>query len=277
MKDKMKILVLGSNGMLGTDLMKELEKTSYEAIGFDRVQIDITSKKDFGKIDEINPDIVINCAAYTRVDKAEEEKEECYNINSNGARNVATYCREKGIALVHISTDYVFDGDKEGYYENDKKNPINYYGKTKAEAENAIIKILEKYYIVRTSWLFGKSGKNFVDTISKLSKKEKEIKVVNDQIGSPTYTVDLTKGIIGIINRKERYGIYHLTNSGTCSWFDFAKEIVKIKEYKCAIIPIESENKSGKAKRPHFSTLKNTKVPKLRNWKKALKEYLDND
>ncbi len=260
--------------MLGIDLTKELLKRSYDVVGWDFEDIDITKKEEMEKIINENPDIIINCAAYTNVDLAETEKEKCYAVNVIGVKNLVDICGKSRIVLVQISTDYVFDGEKEGYDEDEGKNPINYYGETKAEGENYIIENVEKYYLIRTSWLFGKNGKNFIETIKNLCNEKEEINVVNDQIGSPTYTKDLSKGIINIIKNKKEFGIYHLTNSGKCSWFEFAKEIAKIKGFDCEINPCTTEEFPRPAKRPKFSVLNNNKIEKLRSWKEALKEYL---
>jgi dTDP-4-dehydrorhamnose reductase len=272
----MKILVLGSKGMLGTDLIEELSNTNYKILGWDIQNIDIIKEEGMSKIEQEKPDIIINCAAYTNVDKAETEKEKCYAVNVTGVKNLINVCKKLGIPLIQISTDYVFNGNKESYNEDDEKDPINYYGKTKAEGEDLITQNLYKYYIIRTSWLFGKNGKNFVKTIIKLCNEKDEIKVVDNQIGRPTYTRDLSKGIINIIKNinKYKYGIYHITNSNKCSWFEFAKEIAKIKQLNCLIKPCTTEEFSRPAKRPKYSVLKNNKIAKLRSWKEALKEYL---
>ena len=273
----MKILIIGSKGMLGSDLFDELKKTDYEVIGWDIKDIDIAKKEGLSKIEKEQPNIIINCAAYTDVDLAETEKDKCHAVNFIGIENLAEICKKLDILLVQISTDYVFDGNKEGYDEDDKKNPINYYGKTKADGEDLIVENLEKYYIIRTSWLFGKNGKNFVDAISKLCNEKKEMKVVNDQIGRPTYTKDLSRGIIDIIKNidKHKYGIYNLTNSDKCSWFEFAQEIAKLKQLNCAIKPCTTEEFPRPAKRPRFSILNNNKTGQLRSWKEALKDYLE--
>jgi len=273
----MKILIIGSKGMLGSDLVKELSKTDNEIIAWDLEDIDITKEQDMLKIEQANPDIIINCAAYTNVDLAETEKEICHKVNVTGVQNLTNTSKKLDIPLIHISTDYVFNGEKqEGYDEDDKKDPINYYGKTKSEGEDIIINNLDKYYIIRTSWLFGKNGKNFVETMLKLFKEKEEIKVVNDQIGSPTYTKDLSRGIINIIKNKNRYkyGIYHITNSDKCSWFEFANEIKRLTNSNCIINPCTSEEFPTPAKRPKFSILNNNKTEKLKNWKEALKEYI---
>jgi len=268
----MKVLVLGSKGMLGSDVVEELNKSKFEVIGRSRQEINITKTTDIAKIKNINPSIIINCAAYTKVDLAEKEKEKCFLVNVKGVKNIVDICKRDNITLIHISTDYVFDGRKKEYNEDDKKNPINYYGKTKAESEDMIINNLKKYYVIRTSWLFGKNGDNFVETVLKLLREKKEIKIVNDQFGSPTYTKDLSKAIIKVLDKE--YGIYHITNSGSCSWFEFASEIVKEKNIKCKLISCSTKEFPTKAKRPIYSILKNNKIEKLRSWKLALNEYL---
>ncbi|MBU0472096.1 MAG: dTDP-4-dehydrorhamnose reductase [Nanoarchaeota archaeon] len=268
----MKILITGSKGMLGQDIVKELKKTKFEIFDFGKEKLDITNKSDMNIIKKISPNFIINCAAYTKVDLAEKEKEKCYSDNVKGVKEIVDICKRKNFTLVHISTDYVFDGTKKEYNENDKKNPINYYGKTKAESEDIIINNLKKYYIIRTSWLFGKNENNFVEKFLRFSKGKKELKVVNDQFGSPTYTKDLSRAIIKVIDKK--YGIYHITNSGNCSWFEFASEIVKKKNIKCKLISCSTKEFPTKAKRPRYSILKNNKIKKLRLWKLALNEYL---
>ena len=271
----MKLLVIGSKGMLGSDLMKELQVTKYDALGRDIQEFDITNKDDAPKIEKENPDVIINCAAYTDVDKAETEKDKCHAINVIGIENLVDICKKHGIILVQLSTDYVFNGEKESFNEDDKKDPINYYGETKSKGEDIIIENLEKYYIIRTSWLFGKNGKNFVKTIINLCNEKKEIKVVNDQIGRPTYTKDLAKKIINIIKDPYEYGIYHLTNDGKCSWFEFAKEIAGLLRLDCKIKQCSTKEFPRDAKRPKYSVLNDNKTGKLRSWKQALKAYLE--
>lgn len=274
-KETMKVLVIGSKGMLGTDLIKELSKNEYEVFGWDVQDIDITKEEDMLKIEKENPDIIINCAAYTQVDGAETEKKICYAVNVKGVKNLVNLSKKLDVPLIQISTDYVFNGQKQGYDEDYKKDPINYYGITKSEGEDLIINNLKKYYIIRTSWLFGKNGKNFVETITRLCKEKDEIKVVNDQIGCPTYTKDLSKGIINIIKNKKDYGIYHITNSDKCSWFEFAEEIAGLQKLDCLIKSCTTEEFPRPAKRPKFSILNNSKTEKLRSWKEALKEYIN--
>jgi dTDP-4-dehydrorhamnose reductase len=270
----MKIAVVGAKGMLGTDLVLALEKTQHKVVAYDFGDIDITKKDSLDKLQLKKPDIVINCAAYTSVDLAESEKEKCFAVNVTGAKNLALVCKEINSVLVHISTDYVFDGKKDSYNETDKKNPINYYGLCKSLGEDEVIKTLKEHYIVRTSWLFGKNGKNFVQTIRKLAAEKSEIKSVTDQTAHPTYTVDLAAQIIYVIENKKPFGVYHCTNSGVCNRFLFAKEIVLLLGFNCEVVPCTSEEFPSVAKRPAFSTLNNNKLPEARSWKKALAEYL---
>jgi len=271
----MNILVIGSKGMLGQDIVDELSKKNMHVTGWGSEDVDITKEEDITKIEQQNPDILINCAAYTKVDLAEKEREKCRAVNVTGVKNITAVCKKKEIVFIQISTDYVFDGNQESYDENDQKNPINYYGKTKSDGEDIIIKNLNKYYIIRTSWLFGKKGNNFVEKIIQLCGEKKYITVVNDQKGSPTYTRDLAKGILNMISAKKDFGIYHLTNSGVCTWYDFAREITMLKKLKCEIHPCTSEQFVCDAKRPKYSILNNNKTEKMRHWEDALRSYLE--
>lgn len=271
---KIKVLVIGSRGMLGSDIAQEFKE--FELFAFDKDELDIT-RKDllFRKFNEIKPYIVINCAAYTDVDGSEANKKTALQINAYGAKNVAEGCNKTNATLIHFSSDYVFDGNsKDGYKEDAKKNPISHYGYSKSLGEDFIQRSAKKYFIIRSSWLFGKNGNNFVEAILKKSN-EKEIKVVDDQIGSPTYTKDLAKATKELLVQKYDYGTYHITNSGYCSWFEFAKEILRLSNSKTKVIPITSEELGRLAKRPKCSILLNTKFKsKLPFWSVALKRYL---
>ena len=269
----MKVLILGSKGMLGTDLVEVFKDE--ELYAYDIDEIDITDGAQVNDtIDEIRPECVINTAAYTDVDGAEDNKEVAFKVNAKAVEFIARACKKNGCVLVHISTDYVFDGlKKEGYNEDDIKNPINEYGYSKSKGEDYLIGVLDKYYLIRTSWLFGKNGKNFVNTILRIAKEKDELKVVNDQFGKPTYTKDLAKGIKSLFEKP--FGIYHITNEGSCSWFDFAQEIVKLKKFETKVIPIKSDEMKKAAKRPNYSILINNKTEKLREWRLALKDYLE--
>ncbi|MFA7657951.1 MAG: dTDP-4-dehydrorhamnose reductase [Candidatus Gastranaerophilaceae bacterium] len=270
----MKILVTGSNGMLGQDLCPILEDEGYELIETDAETFDVTNFETAKEIlTREKPDIVIHCAAYTKVDKAEEEQDLAFLINAKGTENIAKICGENDITLVYISTDYVFDGDKkEPYLPEDKPNPINIYGKTKFEGEKAVQKYCKKYYIVRTSWLYGHHGKNFVETM--ISSKDKaELKVVDDQIGCPTWTVEFSGGIAKLIQRHAPFGIYHICSGGKTSWYNFAREIFKQTGLPVNVKPCKTEEFPRPAKRPKYSVMDNQKL--CRNWEAALKDYLD--
>lgn len=272
----MKILIIGSKGMLGHELV-EVFKTSHELTLWDRNEIDIADKDDVNeKITELNPDIVINAAAYTAVDDAETNNEIAYKVNGYAVGYLSGVCKEINALLVHFSTDYVFDGqNKDGYAEDHHAaGALNEYGKSKLLGEKMISDVSPRYYLIRTAWLFGKSGKNFIETMLRLAAEGKDLKVVNDQIGSPTYAKDLAKKVRELIESKRPYGIYHITNSGVCSWYDFAKEIFDIAGLKPVINPVKSEEFRTPAKRPNFSVLLNTKLPKMRPWQEALRDYL---
>ncbi|HIW20984.1 MAG TPA: dTDP-4-dehydrorhamnose reductase, partial [Candidatus Dorea intestinavium] len=238
----MKILVTGSKGQLGFDVINELGKRGHEAVGVDIEEMDITNED---KVKEVlgasKVDGVIHCAAYTAVDKAEDEIELVRKINAQGTENIAKYCKELDIKMMYISTDYVFDGEGEIPWNPDdlNRNPLNAYGVTKYEGELAVEKYLTKYFIVRISWVFGVNGANFIKTMLRLAETNKEIRVVNDQIGSPTYTFDLARLLVDMIET-DKYGRYHATNTGLCSWYEFATEIFKQAKKDITVIPVSS-------------------------------------
>lgn len=276
----MKILITGSNGMLGHDLIEVL-KDKHELILTTSKTLDITDKGN--TIDFIlknKPDIVINSAAYTDVDGCETNQDLAYAVNGEGVRNLALACSEIDCPLVHVSTDYVFDGTARNPIEEDGKiGPISVYGKSKLKGEEAILEILDKYFIVRTAWLYGINGKNFPKTMLELSQNHSEITVVYDEVGTPTYTPDLAYGISQLIET-DLYGIYHLTNSGSCSWCEFAKYIFEIAQKDVNVIPVTASEFSRPAPRPHYSVLKNKKwadngFEPLRNYKDAISEYIE--
>jgi len=275
----MKILITGSKGMLAADLIKEFEGTC-EIIGRDIHDFDICDKDLV--IDEINkekPDFVINCAAYTHVDNCETEKDLAFSVNGEGVKNLALGCKEAGSLLCHVSTDFVFDGKKGlPYVETDMVNPLSVYGMSKLEGEKNIQEILEDYLIVRTSWLFGRAGKNFVETISGLAKERDVLEVVNDQTGSPTFTVDLSRAIKALIDVSAR-GVYHVSNSGICTWFDFACKICELTGGTSKINPVSSDKYVRPAVRPGYSVMDCSKFKvktglTLQPWEDALMEYL---
>lgn len=269
----MKILVTGAKGMLGQDLCPILEDEGFEVIETDYDTLDITNAN---QVEEVlkreKPDFVIHCAAYTNVDKAEEDLISAKLINEKGTENIAKFCGENNIIMVYISTDYVFDGKKkEAYLPEDKVNPINNYGRTKLGGEIAVQKYCKKFYITRTSWLYGHHGPNFVETMLSLKDKP-ELKVVDDQTGCPTWTVELANGILELIEEEFEWGIYHICGSGETSWYNFAKEIFKQSGLTVNLIPCKTEEFPRPAKRPKHSAMDNEGFG--RNWKLALKDYL---
>lgn len=269
-----KILITGARGMLGQDLAPILEDEGFEVIETSSKTLDITNKNQVKKvIKEEKPDYVVHCAAYTDVDGAEENVEAATKINVEGTENIAKACRENGSTLIYISTDYVFDGEKkEPYLPTDKTNPLNIYGKTKLDGESAVQKLCEKYYITRTSWLYGHYGQNFVETMISLADKP-EIKVVDDQIGCPTWTVDFSNALVDLIEEEPEYGVYHICGSGKTSWYGFAKEIFKLAGQKCNLIPCKTKEFPRPAKRPKNSVMENNNI--CRNWELALKDYIN--
>ena len=264
--------------MLANDLTETL--ADYNLILWDIQDIDITDKNQVDlKIGEIRPDIIINCAAYTNVDACEKEVDKATLVNGTAVGYLAEAAKKNDAILIQISTDYIFAGkNKKGYIEHSQEFwPLNVYGASKLLGEKAMVR-LEKYYLIRTSWLYGKHGKNFVATISGLAKEKKELKVINDQFGKPTHTVDLAKQILYILNNDLPFGIYHITNEtkkGGISWYQFAKKICKLQKIKVKIRPCSTEEYPLPAKRPAHSALINTKLPKMRKWQKALKEYIN--
>lgn len=276
----MKVLVTGVGGQLGYDVIKELKKRNIDCIGADRTEFDITDFEESHKfITEYMPDAVIHCSAYTAVDKAENEPELCHLINADGTENIAKICKEIDAKMIYISTDYVFDGTKDGYYDvDDIPNPINVYGKSKLAGEKAVQRNLEKYFIVRISWVFGINGNNFVKTMLRLGKEREELNVVADQIGSPTYTADLATLLVDMV-QTGKYGIYHATNEGECSWAEFAEEIFRVAGLNVKVNHITTEEYPTKARRPINSRMSkklidNIGFKKLCFWKEALKKYI---
>ena len=277
----MRVLVTGVKGQLGYDVMKELGKRGHTGIGVDIEEMDIT---DAAKVEEVikasDVETVIHCAAYTAVDAAEDNVDICRRINADGTENIARVCKELDLKMIYISTDYVFNGEGTRPWEpDDEREPLNVYGETKYEGELAVEKYLEKYYIVRIAWVFGVNGKNFIKTMLKLSETHSELNVVNDQIGSPTYTRDLAV-LLADMAEREAYGRYHATNEGLCTWYDFAKEIFRQAGKEIVIHPVTSEQFPSKAKRPHNSRLNKDKLEengfrRLPTWQDALGRYLE--
>jgi dTDP-4-dehydrorhamnose reductase len=275
-----KILIIGAKGMLGQDLVKIFSTDkNYDVISLDLKNLDITSKDDvFGKIGDITPEIIINAAAFTNVDGCEDEakKDLCMKVNGEALGYLASCASQINSILVHYSTDYVFNGKKsEGYKEDEKEiNPVNFYGKSKALGEKKLQENTKKFYLIRTSWLYGKGGKNFVDTMLKLAETKKELKVVDDQHGKPTYTVDLAKRTKELVDKNLPYGIYHITNEGETTWFKFAKKFFELAGVNVKIKPCASREFPRPARRPTYSSLINTKLSPSRPWGEALSEYL---
>lgn len=276
----MKVLVTGADGQLGYDVVKKLKELNIEHIGVDKEDFDLTNEKETKNfIINYQPDVIVHCAAYTDVDEAEVERELCYQINVLGTKYVAESAKELNAKMLYISTDYVFDGQGEEPFEvTDQPNPINYYGETKYQGEQEVQKLLNKYFIIRTSWVFGEHGDNFIKTMLKLGKEKDEISVVADQYGSPTYTGDLVELIIKMI-RTDNYGIYHATNEGFCSWYEFAKIIFQAANMDVNTKPVSSDKFKTNAKRPNNSRLSkkeldNNKFDKLTEVESVIDDYV---
>ncbi|MGI9950907.1 dTDP-4-dehydrorhamnose reductase [Moorellaceae bacterium AZ2] len=276
----MRVLVTGAGGMLGRDVVEELENQGYEVIPLTHVALDITNGKVVKEaILQHKPEAVINCAAYTKVDQAEEEYQKALEVNALGVRNLALACRETGAVLVHISTDYVFDGSRQkpwGIY--DQRNPLNAYGQSKYLGERFLETIAPKYFLVRTSWLFGEHGPNFVETILKLARERECLTVVDDQWGCPTYTRDLARALADLL-ASGYYGVYHITNRGATTWYHFARDILAVAGLNTPVKPITSAEFPRPARRPAYSVLDPFPLEKtigylLPPWPDALKRYL---
>ena len=274
------ILITGILGQLGYDLAKELTKRGVEYVAPSLEELELTTEagaKNF--ILEKKPELVAHCAAYTAVDKAESEAELAITVNGMGTRWVAEACREVGAKMIYISTDYVFGGDGKTPYEvHDEKKPVNVYGRSKLLGEDAVSMILEKYFIVRTSWVFGINGKNFVKTMLRLGETKKSLRVVDDQIGSPTYTVDLAK-LLADMAATEKYGVYHASNEGFCSWEEFAQEIFKQAKLDVEVEGIPTVEYPTPARRPFNSRLSKKSLDeagfnRLPDWQDAVKRFL---
>ena len=284
-----KLIIIGSNGMLGQELVKVFkDDKNYQVIAWTRRDLDITCKSEvIKKIGAVKPDIIINAAAYNAVDKCEQSKKEfelAKKINGFAPGFLAKAAKKNKAIFVHYSTDYVFNGAPvlNGFNENSKPNPINKYGQTKLLGEIEVKKNIRKYYIIRLSWLFGKSAlsknakQSFFNIMFKLGKKNNVVKVTDDEIGCFTYAPDLAQKTKEIIDNKKSYGIYHITNNGICNRYEAVVELYKQAKLKVKVIPVKSDEFPAIAKRPMFSVLLNTKLKPLRSWKKALKEYLWN-
>lgn len=276
----MRVLVTGVKGQLGHDVVLELEKRGMEAIGVDIDEMDVTDASEVDRvIKEAAPDAVIHCAAYTAVDAAEDNEATCRRVNADGPRNIAKVCRDLDIKMLQVSTDYVFSGQGERPWEpEDEKEPQSVYGQTKYEGELAVQELLEKYFIVRIAWVFGIHGQNFVKTMLRLAETHDTLRVVNDQFGSPTYTHDLARLLVDMI-LTDKYGVYHATNEGNCSWYEFACAIFKEAGLSVNVIPVTTEEYGARAKRPANSRMNKDKLTqmgfeRLPAWQDALRRYL---
>lgn len=277
----MKILVTGVKGQLGHDVVRELEKRNIEAMGVDIDEMDITDASSVNEvITSARVDAVIHCAAYTAVDAAEENQEICHKVNVEGTQNIATVCKKLGIKMMYISTDYVFDGQGNHFWEpDDKRNPLNIYGQTKYEGELAVQNTLEEYFIVRIAWVFGINGKNFIKTMLNLAKTHDHLTVVDDQYGSPTYTYDLARLLVDMII-SDKYGVYHATNEGICTWYELACEAFKQAGISVDVCPVDSSAYPSKAKRPSNSRMSKDKLDangfeRLPIWQDAVARYVN--
>ena len=277
----MKILVTGVKGQLGYDVVKALESRGYQPVGVDREEMDLTNNNMIDNfIMNLKPEAIIHCAAYTAVDQAEEEVEICYQINAEAVKVIAECAKTLDIPMIYISTDYVFDGTKASeYVETDIPNPINVYGASKLKGEQYVQQLLEKFYIVRISWVFGINGNNFIKTMQRLGNEHDELNIIHDQVGSPTYTAHLAPLLVDMIET-DQYGIYHATNEGYCSWYEFAAEIFKQSQLDVTLHPITTDQYKTKAKRPLNSQMSKQKLSdygfhRLPTWQEALKNYLN--
>ncbi|PES17451.1 dTDP-4-dehydrorhamnose reductase [Bacillus cereus] len=276
----MKVLVTGAKGQLGQDVLCLLENQPWEVFGFGREELDITNEEQVReKVLAIKPNIIIHTAAYTQVDQAESDEETAFKVNAEGTKYLAQAAEAVEAKFCYVSTDYVFDGtNNEPYKTNDETNPQTIYGKSKLAGEQYTSEYCSKYFVVRTSWVFGLHGNNFVKTMLRLADERSELEVVNDQFGSPTYTNDLARFIIELVETN-KYGIYHASNSGVCSWYEFAKEIFRQSNRSINVNAISTAEFQRPAQRPAYSVLEQKKIAEqglimLPNWKEALGRYL---
>lgn len=276
----MRVLVTGVKGQLGYDVVRELEKRGHTAIGVDIEEMDIT---DAGSVERVilaeKPDAVVHCAAYTAVDAAEDNVEICRKVNVEGTKNIVEACKKADAKMIYISTDYVFDGTgTRPWKPDDRRSPLNVYGQSKYEGELLVEENLEKYFIVRTAWVFGVNGKNFIRTMLKLGETHKELSVVDDQTGSPTYTPDLAVLLVDMAE-SDKYGSYHATNEGLCTWYEFAGEIFREAGMDVRLHPVTSEEFQAKAARPGNSRMDKSKLEengfhRLPTWQDAMRRYM---
>jgi dTDP-4-dehydrorhamnose reductase len=276
----MKVMITGSEGMLGRDIVYAFTAGGCETLALNHKELEIC---DFNQVKQqfsvFKPDLVVNCAAYSNVDAAESDRHAAFMVNGLGVQNLALACSQADCPLVHFSTDYVFNGKKQEPYKIfDKPDPINAYGESKLAGEHYVLSLLRRFYLIRTSWLYGHHGKNFIDTILKLAGERDEIKVVDDQFGAPTFTRDLAAAVIKL-TATERYGVYHITGQGRVSWFNFARAILGKSNKKTRVIPVSSKDLSRPARRPANSVLDPFPLAEttgylLPSWEDALERYL---
>ena len=276
----MRILVTGAKGQLGTDMVAYLLGTGHDVVGVDKEQLDLSDLGGIGAfLDRCQPDAIIHCGAYTAVDRAEDEPDTCFLVNSESVRLMADYCQKTGALFIFISTDYVFDGLKPApYFEGDPTGPVNVYGASKERAEAYIKQRLTRYFIVRISWVFGPNGGNFVKTMLRLGSQKDTLQVVADQFGSPTYTMDLVPVLYQMLS-STKYGTYHATNEGECSWHAFAQEIFRIRGMAVQVEPVPAANFLTKAARPQNSRMSKSKLKEagfaaFPTWEDALRRFL---
>lgn len=276
----MRILVTGFNGQLGYDVVREGKRHGLEMVGTTSKELDITDEQAVTKyVEVLKPDAIIHCAAYTAVDKAEDDQETCWNVNVKGTRYLANVAKKFDAKFIYISTDYVFDGQGETpFKETDNPNPIGYYGKTKYEGEKIVKQLLDKWFIVRISWVFGINGNNFIKTMLRLAETRNQLNVVCDQYGSPTYTFDLSKLLIQMI-QSDKFGAYHASNEGFCNWAEFAGEIFKQADKSVEVQGIPTEQYPTRAERPKNSRMSKQKLVNagfkaLPDWHDAVARYI---
>lgn len=276
-----KVAITGANGQLGQELVRCFKGLNYTIYPLGKEDLDVTNHDQVDRIiQKIQPDIIIHCAAFTNVDQSERYTDQAFLVNGIGTRNIAVASNKVDAKLVYLSTNYVFDGKKSGpYSEYDSPNPAGIYGKSKLAGEQYVRDFTSKFFIVRTSWLFGGNGKNFVTTMQDLAKKRERLSVVDDQIGNPTYTFDLARQILNLIST-EKYGIYHVSNSGLCSWYELAKEIFERSNISIDVFAVTTEDYNAPAPRPKNSAMEPVNLRlnnfyAMRNWKEALQDYIE--
>lgn len=277
----MKIVVTGAKGQLGQDVLKQLAEGDFEVYPLDRAALELTDEQAVAAyMEKVQPDVILHCAAYTNVDGAETDRETAYQVNGLATKYLAQAANKMGAKILYVSTDYVFNGTGNKPYEVDEPTaPLGVYGETKLAGETFVQEYAEKFFIVRTAWVFGVYGNNFVKTMIRLGKERGEVGVVHDQVGSPTYTVDLARFMLELM-QSEKYGIYHATNEGVCSWYEFAVEIFKQAGMDVKVKPLTTEEFPRPAARPKYSVLSKRKIAEqgftpLRGWKEALAAYLE--